>query len=616
MIRNQARNAAKALIALLLIAFTVVALVIGQVRFGGPLYRATALQDELLADILPPPAFVVEPYLHATLIVENPAYAQRGLALIDEERAIFAQRRAYWRTAPVPDVQRAEVDASMVRAEAFWRAMDERFIPAVRANDMAVARRIHDDDLSRAYWAQQDGIKALVEHSGAYRGALVARSHRGTILAVAVIVALALLVMAANWLAARLIQSRIVDPLAATADCVEAIAAGDTRRPVAGQEREDEIGMLVRAIEVFRQAVLSREQGEREQQEVVGQLSVALGRLAGKDLEYDISAPFPAAYEELRQNFNAAQGALREALGTVRVSARGVIGSVDEIRSAADDLAARNAQQAASLEETSAAMNQITGSVQATAAGAAAMQQAVANAHRQASEGGAVVERAIAAMAGIEQSSQQIAQIVNVIDGIAFQTNLLALNAGVEAARAGEAGKGFMVVANEVRGLAQRSGDAARDIRELISTSSAQVDAGVALVGETGSRLRTIVEQVGEINSRIGDIAGSAEAQASHLQQVSSAVGEMDRMTQQNAAMVEQSSAATRSLVDEVECLMALVTEFRSRDRARRPADGGAGKARRRESGREALAAPARAPVPASWGALALAAEPEDWSSF
>lgn len=634
MIQTQARNGARLLIALLIVAFSICGWSVAEIRFGGPIYRATALQDELLADILPPPAFVVEPYLHATLITTSPDLVESELAAIEENHEAYRQRHAYWQTAPVPEDLRASVNETMRRADAFWETMDTRFVPAVKAGDLAGAAAIHKAELGPRFQAQHDQINALVEQSTSYRKDLVSRGNWVTIVSGIVVTAMALGIMALVWLAGRMINKRVVTPLAETAETINALANGRFDCAVNGQERQDEIGVVARAMDVFRNNAATKAEAEAAQRAVVAQLSEALDHLARKDLEFAIETPFPGDYEALRINFNRAQEALREAIGTVRVSARGVLASINEIRAASDDLANRNEQQAANLEETSAAMNQVTGSVSATASSALSVQQSIAAAHGQASDGGKVVEQAVAAMAAIEASSQQISQIITVIDGIAFQTNLLALNAGVEAARAGESGKGFAVVANEVRALAQRSADAARDIRELIATSSAQVETGVGLVGETGVRLREIVSQIGDISTLVTEIASAAEDQAKSLTHINGAVLEMDRMTQQNAAMVEQSTAATRALSTEADCMMELVSAFRTRDANRRAGMGADAPAARRASATgsgggvsrsAAMPAPVAlpvsrpsvaAPVPAVAGNLALAAPDDDWSSF
>ncbi len=294
---------------------------------------------------------------------------------------------------------------------------------------------------------------------------------------------------------------------------------------------------------------------------VLGQMGEALAKLSQGDLTARMSG-LPPAFVPAENDFNSAMAALQQTIEGVVSGIRSISTASAEIRSASDDLAMRNEQQAASLEETVAAMNQVTASVKDTAANAGEVRQAMDGAHRQASEGGLVVKQATEAMAAIEQSAQQISQIISVIDGIAFQTNLLALNAGVEAARAGDAGKGFAVVANEVRALAQRSADAARDIKNLITTSTEQVGNGVELVGQTGSLLERIVGSVGEINELVRGIADAAATQAENLQQVNAAVGEMDRMTQQNAAMVEQSTAAARGMADEAGNVLRLVAQF------------------------------------------------------
>jgi methyl-accepting chemotaxis protein len=233
-----------------------------------------------------------------------------------------------------------------------------------------------------------------------------------------------------------------------------------------------------------------------------------------------------------------------------------------EISTASDDLSRRTEQQAASLEETAAALDEITATVKKSAEGATHAREVVAVADGDAKKSAIVVREAVEAMDAIAKSASQISQIIGVIDEIAFQTNLLALNAGVEAARAGDAGRGFAVVASEVRALAQRSAEAAKEIKGLISTSTTQVDHGVRLVAETGKSLERIMSQVAEINEVVGEIAAGAKEQATALQEVNTAINQMDQATQQNAAMVEQSTAASHSLSQETTQLSGLIGQF------------------------------------------------------
>jgi methyl-accepting chemotaxis protein len=253
---------------------------------------------------------------------------------------------------------------------------------------------------------------------------------------------------------------------------------------------------------------------------------------------------------------------LQNTMAVIGQASDGIRSGTNEISMASDDLSRRTENQAASLEQAAAALGEITATVRRSSEGAIQAKRAVNSAKSGAEQSGVIVSQAVAAMSEIESSSRQITQIIGVIDEIAFQTNLLALNAGVEAARAGDAGRGFAVVASEVRALAQRSAEAAKEIKGLISESSRQVASGVDLVGQTGQALKRIVEEVAEINDLVSQIAASAEEQSIGLQEVNTTVVQMDQVTQQNAAMVEQSTAASRQLADETTNLQALIGRF------------------------------------------------------
>ena len=388
-----------------------------------------------------------------------------------------------------------------------------------------------------------------------------------------------------------LLSSAIAAPIAAMTAAMRRLAEGDNAVVVPAVGRRDEIGAMAAAVLTFKEAAVEklRVEGEaadqrrqaegareaneaeradaaREQAGVVQSLGEALERLAEGDLTHRLSQAFPASYRKLRDDFNAAMGRLQETMAVINGAVHGIRSSSGEISQAADSLSRRTEQQAAGLEETAAALDQIVATVRRTAQGAGEADQAVKAARQDAEVAGQVVERAIQAMTEIETSSQQVSQIIGVIDEIAFQTNLLALNAGVEAARAGDAGRGFAVVAQEVRALAQRSAEAAKEIKALISTSSQQVGTGVDLVGETGEALRRITTGVAAINRTVGEIAASAAEQATGLQQINTAVNQMDQATQQNAAMVEESTAASHSLSSDASELQRLVGRFRIED--------------------------------------------------
>jgi methyl-accepting chemotaxis protein len=323
----------------------------------------------------------------------------------------------------------------------------------------------------------------------------------------------------------------------------------DAARQAQALSEEEQRGASQRAIE-----------GERAL--VVQSIGKAISRLAAKDLNYRMPEEIPDAYRKLQVDFNIAIGKFENSLIQVRSSANEVRSGSISILKASDDLAHQSETQSATLEETVAAINEITAAVQQTAVGTKNARDIVSSAKSDAERSDSIVRQTIGAMEKIKASSHQIDQIIGVIDDIAFQTNLLALNAGVEAARAGDAGRGFAVVAAEVRSLAQRSAVAAKEIKTLISASSSQVLEGVSLVAETGRTLERIVTRISELKTVVTDIDNAAGEQAIGLKEVNTAMNEMDKVTQRNAAMAEEATAASQSLNIESEMLEKLIAEF------------------------------------------------------
>lgn len=320
---------------------------------------------------------------------------------------------------------------------------------------------------------------------------------------------------------------------------------------------------ITETVEAEARDATARRHATEAQSHMARLLGEGLTALALGDLTHRIQSAFAPQYEPLRQNFNSAIDRLSEALGQVIGVTATIRNGAAEMSAAAEDLSRRTEGQAATLEETAAALDELTASVRSAAESAASADKSVLEAHREAEESGRVVTDAVEAMGQIENSSRQISQIIGVIDEIAFQTNLLALNAGVEAARAGEAGRGFAVVASEVRALAQRSSAAAREIKDLISSSSRQVENGVTLVGQAGETLRAIVTGVTDIAERVSALAQSSREQANGITEINSGVTMLDQVTQQNAAMVEQATAASHSLHRAAESLAGLMQRFK-----------------------------------------------------
>ncbi|MGR9266166.1 methyl-accepting chemotaxis protein [Rhizobium leguminosarum] len=379
-----------------------------------------------------------------------------------------------------------------------------------------------------------------------------------------------------------------VKPLQALTTSVHSISAGDLEGAIPCIEKKNEFGDIGRALALFRDSARARRDLETQAAEqralsdaerarndadkrsldgqidfAVNQLAAGLGRLSQGDVSQTIGTPFVGRLEQLRVDFNASLLRLQDTLSGIRDSASSIQRSSGAVSASAGELSKRTEAQAASLEETAAAVEEITVTVRSSAERAREANNVVAATKKTADNSGAVVGDAVSAMERIEQASQRIEQIIEVIDDIAFQTNLLALNAGIEAARAGEAGKGFAVVAQEVRELAQRSADAAREIKSLIETSSREVTAGSELVQKTGSVLASISQEIIAISGHVETIATASRDQSAALQEVNGSVNAMDQMTQKNASMVAETTQASRLLAGEADTLMALIERFR-----------------------------------------------------
>lgn len=417
--------------------------------------------------------------------------------------------------------------------------------------------------------------------NAAKNNALIARYLMAALTILGVLVAAALIVFA---------QASIVSPLTLITRALDRLASGDLATDVPAVKSEDEIGRMARALAVFKNEMLGRQSevearkardqadAERERHEailraqeeqrrdVVAALAEGLSQLAGGNLSARISDHFPDEYRKLKDDFNAAIASLEEVVRVIARAAEATRNGTGEISSSTDELAQRTGSQAASLEEMVAALQDMTGMFQRTASGAANARQSVTSVRAEAESSGDVVKRAVEAMSAIHGSALEVSKIIGVIDEIAFQTSLLALNAGVEAARAGDAGRGFAVVAQEVRALASRSAESAKEIKTLISASTTQVDLGVNLVGETGEALARMASKVGEIDGLVSDMASSALEQSHRLAEINSSANQIDHATRQNAAMVEEMTEVGRNLAVEARELAELVGRFQVAD--------------------------------------------------
>jgi methyl-accepting chemotaxis protein len=563
-------------------------IVLTRVEISGPIYNHIAVGEGIEGDIEPPPLYVVEAYLDANLAAAHPRDLAEYRATLADLHQQYDDRHRFWQSSDLPPDLKTELQqTSDAYVQRFWEVLQGQALPAIASGNAAAVgeamtkldtifrgHRALVIDIINKTTAFDNANQAMAQHDITFFSYLLYGSA-GLVL---------LLIVGGVFLIAR----KVVTPIDGMARYMRQLATGELSLETPYQDRSDEIGDMAKSVAVFRDAMTAQRRAEAELsveraaaevervrseaaregamdqlKTVVKEMSLGLDNLAKGDLKFRLVEWFPFDFKGLRMDYNQAMDTIEVMMTRILENAGNIQSSAQEITQASDDLARRTEQQAAGLEQTAAALDQITTTVQKTADGANEARNLVATSKADAESSDAVVHETIAAMNGIEKSSKEIGNIIGVIDEIAFQTNLLALNAGIEAARAGDAGRGFAVVATEVRALAQRSTTAAKEIKDLISASGKQVETGVKLVGDTGHVLGRIAHQVDRLNTLVSDIAASAREQATGLAQVNTAVNQMDQVTQQNAAMVEETTAASHSLAREAGALAQLTNKFK-----------------------------------------------------
>ncbi|MCX9147429.1 methyl-accepting chemotaxis protein [Erythrobacter sp. WG] len=533
--------------------------------------KNTASQ-EILADVLALETALLRQnsQLRGFLVTADPSYLKSYYEGRDDYDKASAELESALAGSPLAEKVRAS------RAETLkWRRdWGDKYVARVKAGQRDAAQ-----EAIRAAGKKvlvSAAVNPLREIRDAQHAAIAEQSARQAAVIMWAWIALglgAVLLIGLALVLARALTRSIAGPIVALTRAMTELSRGANETPIPGAGRSDELGDMAQAMLVFRDAARERQQSVAEREEAVARLGANLAALANADLTVRLT-DMPPAFQTLAANFNEALGRLAGAMGAVNESIGAINLTSSEIEHAMTDLASRSEEQASRLQLSSTTMASLSANIEENANLAVGVSGAMRTAREEAESGGEVVARAIQAMGKIETATVEISEITAMIDTIAFQTNLLALNAGVEAARAGEAGKGFSVVASEVRALSMRATEAASEIKKRIEAVGIHVTTGVGLVNETGTALTTINARVAEVTEAVSRIAEAVSDQSVQLRRVSETIGAMDRMTQQNAAMVEETNAATKNLNHEARQLAQTFAGFRIGD-----ATGGGGPA-------------------------------------
>ena len=559
-----------------------------QLRVNGPVYQQIITGKDLLADVAPSQMNVTQAYMLANEMFAHPTLRDVNTVKILDLRNVFDRQVSQWQRRDIPNNMRSALEENVLPvSEAFWKVLDGEFIPSLKTND-DINVEIALGALLNAFQSQQSAIEDFIKlatSSLATTEQSAASEAFFLDLIIYAVIALSILIV---LLGIMMFRRRAIKPLSEITAFMALLTKEDYSKELALAERDDEIGDIAKSVTQLKEAAFERqklrENAEQERQaksnedvanheretqaaneraHFIAQLSDGLTQLSRGDLTHRIEEEFAPEFEKLRSAFNSSIETLASTLTDVSEATRQVRQSADSVNASSDDLSRRTEQQAASLEQTAAALDQVTATVRQSTDKANKASDMVTETKSGAEKSGVVVRNAIEAMTKIEESATQISQIISVIDEIAFQTNLLALNAGVEAARAGDAGKGFAVVAQEVRELAGRTANAAKEIKALIDTSASQVETGVSLVNDTSTALVEIEGNVASINEVIHSIVTGATEQSTALAEINTAVNQMDQVTQQNANMVQETNRSCEGLIDLSSRLDGLIQRFR-----------------------------------------------------
>ncbi|MEP3196687.1 MAG: methyl-accepting chemotaxis protein [Lentilitoribacter sp.] len=559
-----------------------------QLRVSGPTYQQIITGKDLLADVAPSQMNVTQAYMLANEMFAHPTLRDVNTAKIQDLRNVFDRQVSQWQRRDIPNNMRSALEENVLPVSvAFWKVLDDEFIPSLRTNDN-VNVEIALGALLNAFQSQQIAIGEFVKLASSSLAATEQSAASEAFFLDMIIYAVITLSILIVLLGIMMFRKRAINPLSEITAFMALLTKEDYSKELSLAERNDEIGDIAKSVTQLKEAAFERqrlrENAEQERQaktdedvanheretqaaneraHFIAQLSDGLTQLSRGDLTHRIDEEFAPEFEKLRSAFNSSIETLASTLTDVSEATRQVRQSADTVNASSDDLSRRTEQQAASLEQTAAALDQVTATVRQSTDKANKASEMVTETKSGAEKSGVVVRNAIEAMTKIEESATQISQIISVIDEIAFQTNLLALNAGVEAARAGEAGKGFAVVAQEVRELAGRTTNAAKEIKALIDTSSSQVETGVSLVNDTSTALVEIESNVASINEVIHSIVTGATEQSTALAEINTAVNQMDQVTQQNANMVQETNRSCEGLIDLSSQLDGLIQRFR-----------------------------------------------------